>query len=136
MTTDDKKPIRFDPSKVTVADPDTEKLWVRGTLNQHSEYTFDAKVYDQPSKFGIEQGRVSKLMVRDHTNEIVINYDRGWDTTPSNEKEVSVLRDITAGFHEEDEGFDVAKDPTYTDDDLHLTAEFNDHDRSDEWPDR
>ena len=38
-----------------------------------------AKVYDEPSEvYGIDGGKISKLEIR-IGNEIIANYDRGWD---------------------------------------------------------
>lgn len=45
--------------------------WVRGKVD---DLDFCAKLYDEPSRFGIDDGRVSKLWV-----DGVVNYDRGWD---------------------------------------------------------
>lgn len=48
--------------------------------------TFQAGVacFEQPSPFGINGGRVSKLFIMDKkTNEIVCDYDRGWDKKPT-----------------------------------------------------
>ena len=40
------------------------------------------KCYKLPSKYGIEGGRISKLMLK-IGDEIVANYDRGWDICPT-----------------------------------------------------
>lgn len=53
--------------------------WVNGTVG---EYTFEAKLFDDPSSFGIGNGRVSKLSIY-HTTDCIVNYDRGWDIKPS-----------------------------------------------------
>lgn len=53
--------------------------WVRGTVNGLS---FMAKVYDEPSGFGIDHGRVSKLEIRDKDDNIAVTYDRGWESRP------------------------------------------------------
>ena len=41
------------------------------------------KHYQNPSKYGIANGRISKLMLK-IDGEIVCNYDRGWDIRPTN----------------------------------------------------
>lgn len=67
--------------------------WVNG---EHDGFTFEAKVFKAPSKFGIatprfqDGGNVSKLCVRDQFGHEVYAYDRGFDDEPT------------------DEGFDVA----------------------------
>ena len=43
-----------------------------------------AKVYDVGSQYGIEGGRISKLMLKAN-GEIIYNYDRGLDVPPQNE---------------------------------------------------
>lgn len=52
---------------------------------------FDAEVYDAPSEYGINEGRISKLMVwkeveekgsRKVSRKLLANYDRGWDIKP------------------------------------------------------
>ena len=40
------------------------------------------KQYDEGSQFGIEGGRISKLMLK-RNGEVVCNYDRGWDIEPA-----------------------------------------------------
>lgn len=46
-----------------------------------SSFHYWAKVYDTGSEWGIDGGRVSKLMLK-RNGEIVCNYDRGWDVKP------------------------------------------------------
>lgn len=41
------------------------------------------KHYQNPSKYGINNGRISKLMLK-IDGKIVCNYDRGWDIRPTN----------------------------------------------------
>ena len=48
------------------------------------------KRYKEPSKFGIDGGRISKLTLK-IGDEIVANYDRGWDIRPRNEIAEKVL---------------------------------------------
>lgn len=48
------------------------------------------KHYKNPSKFGINNGRISKLILKiDDT--IVANYDRGWDIRPTCEAAEAAL---------------------------------------------
>ena len=60
--------------------------WVSGEVG---EYIFSAKLFDEGSSFGINNGRVSKLSIRkkdlDWVNGCVLNYDRGWDIEPTEE---------------------------------------------------
>lgn len=65
--------------------------WVHGTVGK---YTFESKLFDEVSTFGIQNGRVSKLSIyddklrqenRDFLASCIVNYDRGWDIRPSKE---------------------------------------------------
>jgi hypothetical protein len=72
--------------------------WVDGNI---SGYSFQAKVYDTGSRFGIDGGRISKLAVWDEgpggSGEI-ISYDRGWDKEPTAEEHISILQAIVEHF--------------------------------------
>ena len=54
-------------------------IWLSGdcNINDHG-YHFNAKVYQEPSEFGINGGKVSKLCIGDD-EKCILNYDRGWD---------------------------------------------------------
>ena len=57
-------------------------MWKEGTIKIGTGlYHYWIKVYEEPSHFGIDGGRISKLMLK-RKNEIVCNYDRGWDIKP------------------------------------------------------
>lgn len=49
------------------------------------------KHYKNPSKYGIDGGRISKLTLK-IGDEVVANYDRGWDVHPKNEEAETALR--------------------------------------------
>lgn len=69
----------------------SNRNWTHGTVtvDDGSKFDFEAKVYDEPSQFGIETdrfpggGNISKLGVSyagdRHFLPQVLNYDRGWD---------------------------------------------------------
>ena len=64
---------------------DNSKLWHEGALKVYgTNYRYWAKVYDEGSEYGIDGGRVSKLMIKEG-DKIVVNYDRGWDIKPTDE---------------------------------------------------
>ena len=57
--------------------------WMLGTIE--GGYEWQAKVYEKPSEFGINGGRVSKLFIRPvglGWQPALISYDRGWDKRP------------------------------------------------------
>jgi hypothetical protein len=93
-----------DASRVTITEGDIVKdLNIEGHLTQMPEYEFRAKVFDAPSPYGIDGGRVSKLNVF-KGDETIIDYQRGWTEgqepqhhTPEQQK---VLAEIQAGFPE------------------------------------
>ena len=59
-------------------------MWKQGAIgipNGKGGYTsvkYCATIYDEPSEFGIEEGRISKLSLTQN-GKIVYNYDRGLD---------------------------------------------------------
>lgn len=58
-------------------------MWKEGTLKIHdSVFHYWMKQYGEGSQFGIDGGRISKLMLK-RNGKIVCNYDRGWDVEPS-----------------------------------------------------
>jgi ABC-type enterochelin transport system substrate-binding protein len=60
---------------------DTRKAdnWVSGKISD--AVTFRAKVFDEPSEYGINKGKVSKLEIYEN-DKWIVNYDRGWDVKP------------------------------------------------------
>ncbi|MDY6349272.1 MAG: hypothetical protein SPL62_02095, partial [Selenomonas sp.] len=60
-------------------------MYTHGTIQIENEtFTYDAKHFDEPSEYGIEGGRISKLGIR-KGREVVLNYDRGWVIEPETE---------------------------------------------------
>ena len=49
------------------------------------------KHYENPSKYGIKNGRISKLLLK-IDGKVVANYDRGWDIKPQNEVAENALQ--------------------------------------------
>lgn len=59
-------------------------MWEQGTLNvENQAISYSAKIFEEPSRYGINQGKISKLTLR-NDNKIIANYDRGWDIAPTN----------------------------------------------------
>ena len=57
-------------------------MWKEGVIGISGvPYHYWAKVYDVGSQYGIDGGRISKLMIK-RNGETVCNYDRGWDVKP------------------------------------------------------
>ena len=74
---------------------DTRKTnhWVKGTGN--GKIAFAAKVFDEGSKYGIDNGRISKLDIR-QDNKIIVNFNRGWDVEPQMPEHRAIYEAITA----------------------------------------
>ena len=66
-------------------------MWREGSIKIGEDiFLYWIKQYCGGSVYGIEGGRISKLMIT-RGGEIVCNYDRGWDVTPADEGMYVVL---------------------------------------------
>lgn len=65
--------------KAVFTDFTASSHWVKG---QVAEFHFNAKLFDEPSEWGINDGRVSKLSIWEDGEEAIVNFDRGWDIEP------------------------------------------------------
>ena len=81
----------------------TTDNWTFGTVRRADggeHYVFQAKHYDEPSQFGIEGGRISKLCVRrDGVAKDVIAYERGWLVEPRTAAHRAVLTALKERFN-------------------------------------
>ena len=60
-------------------------MWKEGSIRVNGEiFHYWMKQYEEGSEWGIDGGRISKLMLK-RSGEIVCNYDRGWDVEPADE---------------------------------------------------
>ena len=74
-------------------------MWKEGTLGVNGDiFHYWVKQYEEPSQFGIEGGRVSKLMLK-RKGQIVCNYDRGWDIRPVDENAETALRILLKDYN-------------------------------------
>ena len=55
--------------------------------------------FDEPSKFGIRKGRISKLGFYDLEHTESVGYDRGWDVRPKTPEAKAVLSAIIKNFN-------------------------------------
>ena len=62
--------------------------WVFG---DYDGLQFQAKIFGVPSRFGIDNGRVSKLWARTSRGQS-LNYDRGWDVRPRSKSGKALLK--------------------------------------------
>lgn len=61
-----------------------DPTWITGKVNvDDKSYDVQAKVYMEDSNFGIDNGKISKLIVYNpKDNTTIIDYDRGWNKKP------------------------------------------------------
>ena len=58
-------------------------MWKEGVILIGGKgYRYWVKLYARRSQFGIDGGKISKCMIK-RGEEIVCNYDRGWDVEPA-----------------------------------------------------
>lgn len=80
-------PLQFDDS------------WHKGVVKINNRvYDFEAKIYDTGSKYGIKNGRISKLNVYDEEGNYCLSYDRMWMTRDKNDEVRTVLALILNEF--------------------------------------
>ena len=62
-------------------------VWIVGSVVCNGkQYSISGKVYLESSKFGIDNGPISKLWIKDmEKSKVIVNYDRGWDIKPTDE---------------------------------------------------
>ena len=66
-------------------------MWKEGSLRLGGDiFHYGMKQYEEGSQFGIDGGRISKLMLK-RNGEIVYNYDRGLYVAPVDENTVFAL---------------------------------------------
>ncbi len=73
---------------VEFTDFPTNSNWTSGIVTDpEGEVThhFNAKLFDEGSVFGIDDGRVSKFTMNRENGDNFINYSRGWDVKPKKE---------------------------------------------------
>ena len=77
-------------------------MWTQGqiaALESNTIYTYWAKVFDEGSEHGINEGRISKLTIRKQgETRDLYNFDRGLDLPPANEEVETVLNTILAKY--------------------------------------
>ena len=74
-------------------------MWTNGVIKiDKTSVTFSVKHFEEPSEFGIDEGRISKLELR-VKGKIVANYDRGWDIQPTDEAVEKALKYVLATYN-------------------------------------
>ncbi len=58
-------------------------MWSEGSIKIGNNIIhYWVKHFEEASVFGVEKGRISKLMLKCNS-KVIANYDRGWDIEPS-----------------------------------------------------
>jgi hypothetical protein len=68
-------------------------MWSEGSMKVYNSiFHYWVKHFDEGSQYGIDGGRISKLMLK-RDGKVVVNYDRGWDVEPS-DTDAALAKDI------------------------------------------
>lgn len=84
-------------------------MWTEGTIGvpagdgKMTAVHYWVKHYDEPSEWGIDGGRISKLMLKQN-GVIVYNYDRGEDVAPQTPEAQTALAILKQEFNEKGDG--------------------------------
>lgn len=76
--------------------------WLLGTIGEG--FSFQVKVTDEDSEWGIDKGRIIKLFITEKPDgenkgdEEIVSYERGWDKYPENNAEHEELIDALVEF--------------------------------------
>ena len=63
-------------------------------------FEINVKHFEEPSRFGIKNGRVSKLWIREEgKTEADVNYERGWDVRPKTKAAKAIMNEILAMYN-------------------------------------
>ena len=74
-------------------------MWTNGVIKiEKTSVTFCVKHFEEPSEFGIDEGRISKLELR-VKGKIVANYDRGWDIQPTDDTVQKALQYVVRTYN-------------------------------------
>ena len=69
-------------------------------LFEKTIYHINVKHFEEPSKYGIQNGRISKLWIREEGEiEPLVNYDRGWDKRPRTKAAKAIYKEIIEMFN-------------------------------------
>lgn len=88
------------PNDLTLTVTEQNKInRTTGTVQTNGQtYTYSVKHFDEPSCYGIRNGRVSKLEIR-LAGQVVLNYSRGWDVLAQDAETRQVLDAILKRFN-------------------------------------
>ena len=74
-------------------------MWHEGSLEVgDSIFQYCIKAYGEGSDYGIDEGRISKLMLK-RKGKVVCNYDRGWDIRPRDQDTLQALEELKKSYN-------------------------------------
>ena len=100
MTTNKKKNETLPTATLRVPRTRDYLAWSFGSAEVAGKtYRVQVKWFEEPSRFGIRHGRVSKLYVAAAGEGAVLDYDRGWITRASTAEAKAILKAILKEFN-------------------------------------
>ena len=78
-----------------------DRAWtIAEALFEKTIYYINVKHFDKPSKYGIQNGRISKLWIREEGEiEPCVSYDRGWNVRPRSKAAKGLYNEILAMYN-------------------------------------
>ena len=74
-------------------------MWKQGSIKVGgSTISYWVKSFEEGSQFGIDNGRISKLMLK-RDGRVIANYDRGWDIMPIDSEAEAALAELIKKFN-------------------------------------
>ena len=74
-------------------------MWKQGSIKVGgSTISYWIKSFEEGSQFGIDKGRISKLMLK-RDGKVIANYDRGWDIMPVDSEAEAALAELIEKFN-------------------------------------
>lgn len=91
----------YNPALISLSkgDPETS-FFLSGSILAFPGYSFSAKIFDLGSDYGIEHGRISKLILKDSCGNIVADFQREWVVYPVDPMATAVVKILIAAFGE------------------------------------
>ena len=74
-------------------------MWKQGSIKVgRSTIIYWVKSFEEGSQFGIDNGRISKLMLK-RDGRVIANFDRGWDIVPIDLEAEAALAELMKKFN-------------------------------------
>lgn len=74
-------------------------MWESGAIKIDGiRFSYEVKCFDEPSKFGINGGRISKLYIKSG-DDIEAMYDREWVVMPKDDTVMNIFLNLLKDFN-------------------------------------